>query len=140
MQRDRKETSDEPPPPTRNIRTIVNPVTTSNPEVLAGGLDSIRFSGKPRLLRFSTQPLRPKMAIGTAGGPLQTQSSKAASGAANGKNGHKPNPDQTKNTSSRITTRSMLHLEADDRTSDMDGEAPSLFGKIGGLFGKKSRR
>ena len=33
----------------------------------------------------------------------------------------------------------MLHLDDESGSPDSDTEAPSLFGKLGGIFGKKSK-
>jgi hypothetical protein len=118
--------SDGPP-----LRTALKPLLIPGclpaSAVLAGGFESAPLSAKPRLLRYTLQPLRPKMAVGSADGPLG-----ARSNGVRLANGRKPHLDAPKS-----MPKSMLHLE-DDAGAD-DGETVSLFGRIGGLFGRKNR-
>ena len=132
---ERKKSVSQAPQRSIGLKPIVIVATTPGAETLAAGFESIVFESKPRLLRFSTQPLRPKMAIGTPAGPLTVPSG----GPRVTPMRNPAHAEQARNGTSRKTARSMLHLEDDDRAAETENEAPSLFGKLGGFFGKKSR-
>jgi hypothetical protein len=134
MQADRTRKERQEPPLSRTVKPIPTPAVSPATEVLAAGFDSMLFAAKPRLLRYSTQPLRPKMAVGTAAGPLPVRS-----GGAAAPSGRKAHAGEGKNAASKFSPRSMLHLDDVNGTGDSDSEAPTLLGKLGGLFGKKTR-
>jgi len=133
VQADRKQEEPPEPPLNRTLKLIAIPAVAPVAEVLSGGIDSILFASRPRLLGNSTQPLRPKMAVGTAAGPLPPRS------GAEIATGHETHSDDGKYAASKILHRSMLHLGDENGEADSDTDAPSLFGKLGGFFGKKSR-
>jgi hypothetical protein len=117
---------DEPPAHGR-LKPLTIPLSVPPSAVLAAGFDLAAITVKPRLLRYTIQPLRPKMALGSSTGPLGAGDNGARTGA-----GKKVQLDSPRN-----LPKSMLHL--DQANSSDDGETVSLFGKIGGLFGKKNR-
>src|SRR5581483_5800318 len=121
----------EDPPIDSNLKAMSIPASVPAPAALVAGFESAPLSAKPRLLRYTLQPLRPKMAVGSATGPLAPR----ANGVhlASAKTGKKGFPESPKS-----MPKSMLHLE-DEAISGEDAENVSLFGRIGGLFGKKNR-
>ena len=121
----------EEPPIDNSLKPMSIPASVPAPAALVAGFESAPLSAKPRLLRYTLQPLRPKMALGTETGPLAPR----ANGVhlASAKNGKKGFPESPKS-----MPKSMLHLE-DDTVGGDESETVSLFGRIGGLFGKKNR-
>jgi hypothetical protein len=134
LQAERKQKEAQEPPLSRTIKHIAVPAVAPLAEVLTTDIHSIRFAAKPRLLHYTTQPLRPKMAVGTAAGP-----SAARSGLNGNATGLQAHSNESKNGTSRLLPKSMLHLEDVIKAADTDSDAPSLLGKLGGLFGKKSK-
>jgi hypothetical protein len=121
---------EEPPPASQTLKPLTIPALAPSPAALTAGFPAITIGIQPRLLPYIPLPLRPKMAVGNALGPRV-----ARNGGSRNAGGRKGQPDSPKN-----MTRSMLHLEdqASD-TTDTDAESPTLFGKLGGLFGKKHK-
>jgi hypothetical protein len=132
LQADRKQNESQEPPPNRTIKRIAVSAVAPLAEVLTIGIDAMLFVAEPQLLHYTTQPLRPKMAVGTAAGPLPVRSGRNGAGG-------KAHSGESMNGASKLLPKSMLHLEDVSKTADSDSEAPSLFGKLGGLFGKKSK-
>ena len=101
-----------------------------SPAALTAGFPCIVIAIQPRLLPYIPLPLRPKMAVGNALGPRVARNGGARS--AGGRKGPADSP--------RTMTRSMLHLEEHGSSeTDNEAETPTLFGKLGGLFGKKHK-
>lgn len=134
LQADRKREEPQEPPLNRTLKPIDIPAVAPVTEVLTDGLDSIQFAAQPRLLHYNTQPLRPKMAVGTAAGPLPARSGPVENAAES-----KAYSNGDNNATSKMMPRSMLHLDGEAEPADSDTEEPWLIGKLGGLFGKKSR-
>jgi hypothetical protein len=114
----------EPPPAVQSYRPLSIPALAPSPAALTAGFPAIAIEIPPRLLPYIPLPLRPKMAVGNALGPRV---------ARNG--GRRGPADSPKN-----MTKSMLHLDEQGAAgADTEAGAPTLFGKLGGLFGKKHK-
>lgn len=111
------------PPLSRTLKHInISPVAPAA-AALAAGFDAVALPARARLLRYNTQPLRPRMAIGGASIPVIRRTNSNSL------------PD-----ASKLMPRSMLHLDEElQADSDISAENPTLLGKLGGLFGKKSK-
>lgn len=146
----KKPTQSQAPASPRTLKHVDIPAMVPSAAVLAAGFEGVPMLAKPRLLLYTTHPLRPKMAVGTASGPVAARP--VGYRSTNGRKLHleapkimprsildidnlSPQPDAP-----RITPKSMLHLD-EEFTGDSDNaiETASLFGKIGGLFGKKQK-
>jgi hypothetical protein len=114
---------EEPPPASQAMKPLTIPALAPSPAALTAGFPAIIIGIQPRLLPYIPLPLRPKMAIGNALGPRVARNG--------GRKGHADSP--------KNMTRSMLHLEERSAGTDSEAETPTLFGKIGGLFGKKHK-
>lgn len=121
---------EEPPPALQTLKPVTIPALAPSPAALTPGFPSIVIAIQPRLLPYIPLPLRPKMAVGNALGPRVARNGGARS--AGGRKGPADSP--------RTMTRSMLHLEEHGSAeTDNEAETPKLFGKLGGLFGKKHK-
>jgi hypothetical protein len=118
----------EPPPASEMLKTMTIPALAPSPAALKAGFGDLSLGTKPLLLPYSPLPLRPKMAVGNSLGPVALRT-----GGLRG--GHKMYAELPKN-----MPRSMLHLEERGSAgTDSEAETPTLFGKLGGLFGKKHK-
>jgi hypothetical protein len=146
----KKTTQPLAPSSPRTLKQVAIPAMVPSTAVLAAGFEGVPILAKPRLLLYTTHPLRPKMAVGTASGPAAARPT--GSRSSNGRKLHleapkimprsildidnlSPQPDAP-----RMTPKSMLHLDEEfPADSDNAVETASLFGKLGGLFGKKHK-
>jgi hypothetical protein len=120
--------SAEPPP----LRSALKPLTITTlapgPAALLAGYPTVPLGTKPVVLFYCPLPLRPKMAVGNASGPVARI---RGAGTATGRKGQTDSP--------KNMPRSMLHLEQGSAGTDSEAETPTLFGKLGGLFGKRHK-
>jgi hypothetical protein len=116
----------EPPPMFGMLKAMTISAFAPSPAALTAGFGALSLGTKPLLLPYSPLPLRPKMAVGNSLGPVAVRTG----GLREERKGPPEAP--------RNMPRSMLHLEEQAGT-DSEPETPTLFGKLGGLFGKKHK-
>jgi len=131
------------PPASQVLRRISLPAVAPSAAVLTPGFDGIPVQTLPRMQRYNTQPLRPKMMLVTVSRPSPTAA------APSGKNPAKElkavpksidNNGAGKHEAPKHGSRSMLHLDDEAATEpDNAPESETLLGKLGGLFGKKHK-
>ena len=118
----------QPPPVSGMLKAMTISALAPSPAALTAGFGALSLGTKPLLLPYSPLPLRPKMAVGNSLGPVAVRTG----GLRGGRKGHAEPP--------KNMPRSMLHLEEPGSAgTDSEPETPTLFGKLGGLFGKKHK-
>lgn len=133
------------PPASQMLRRIALPAVAPSAAVLTPGFDCVPIQTLPRMQRYTTQPLRPKMVLVTVSRPSPNTATPVGKNPAkelkavpksidnNGAGKHEP---------PKHGSRSMLHLDEESSASTEPDTAPesgTLFGKLGGLFGKKHK-
>ena len=113
------------------LLVVAIPALSPSPADLVDEFNPLPIEAKPRLMRHSSMPLRPKIAVGNAAGPLTVRSGGVR--AAPARRGQTDSP--------KNMPRSMLHLDDDSQTanSEMDADASTIFGRLGGLFSRKGK-
>lgn len=129
-------------------QVVIRPIAPSG-ATLAVGFDSMAVSSRPQVFQDDAQPLRPKMALEPVGVSSPSSASRGRAGSL-----RKPQADAPKilprsildieNTGTqegpKVAPRSMLHLD-EEPPADVEAgpDSGTLLGKLGGLFGRKSK-
>ena len=133
------------PPISQAMRRITLPAVAPSASVLSPGFDCVPIQTLPRMQRYNTQPLRPKMVLVTVARPSAAAATSA--GRSPAKEVPKAPPKSildinggSKHEAPKHGSRSMLHLD-DEGSAEPENvpDSGSLFGRLGGLFGKKNK-
>ncbi len=131
------------PPASQILRRITLPAVAPSAAVLSPGFDCVPVQTLPRMQRYTTQPLRPKMVLVTVSRPSPTTATPLGKKPPKEP---KPVPKSVDNNGAgqyetpKHGSRSMLHLDDEGSTEpDTAPESGTLLGKLGGLFGKKNK-